>query len=401
MKNLIFLLILLTSMQLLAQTPPVYINLVSHNEDTYNQYLSNPSSYFNIRTKMILFAEMCQNNDAKWHLGSDWILPIAVSINDTGSILSTTGGKNILRYLNEDLNVSIDVHSHESSYSKTDVFHLLDTLGVNVSEVLSGFLVNQLSHGHLWMNYQNPVPGDSFPHISWQPKYLWGAGTPGHVNDPFYTGIWKPKDSAVTTDFITHDSTKYLINYGQGCKIKLEVGSLIDTLIDPLRDMIKAIQNGTLPEDGIYCTSIFFNEASLALPNFISKAEELIDSINHYVALGQVEWMKIDSVGYMWASGNMNPSIHNCSEYSLGIENITSETLFLLYPNPSTGFINIECSNNEEYMLDVYDLSGRLIQRKENISGVYQINTFSFPAGSYFVRIQGDNFVWEDKFIKM
>ncbi|MBN2772127.1 MAG: T9SS type A sorting domain-containing protein [Spirochaetes bacterium] len=401
MKKLVFLLIVLTSIRLQAQKPPVYINLVSHNEDTYTQYLSNPPSYFDIRIKMILFAEMCQNKGAKWHLGSDWILPIAVFRNDTGSILSTTGGKNILRYLNEDLNISIDVHSHESSYSKTDVFHLLDTLGVNVSEVLSGFLVNQLSHGHLWMNYQNPVPGDSFPHISWQPKYLWGAGTPGHVNDPFYTGIWKPKDTAVTTDFITHDSTKYLINYGQGCKIKLEATSLIDTLIDPLRDLINAIQNGTIPEDGIYCTSIFFNEASLALPNFINLAGELIDSINHYVALGQVEWMKIDSVGYLWDSSHMDPSIHDCSEYSVGIEHITSKTSFLLYPNPSTGFINIECSNNEKYMLEVYDLSGRLIQRKENISGAYQLNTSSFPSGSYLIRLQGDLFVWEEKFVKM
>lgn len=386
-----------------AQKPPVYINLVSHNEDSYMQYLNIPTAYYQMRTKMILFAELCQDKGARWNLGTDWILPMAVFRNDTGSVLINTSGKNILRYLNEDLNVSIDAHSHESTYNYTDVWHLLDSLGVNASYIMSGFLVNQDQHGHYWTDYQNIVPGDSFPHVSWQAQYLWGAGTPGHVNDPFYIGIWKPQDTAVNTSFITHDSTKHLINYGQGCKMKLESTTMsIDTLLAPLRDLINAIQNGTLPEDGIYCTSIFFTESSLNLANFNNKAGELMDSINHYVSLGLVEWMKIDSVAYLWDSGNMDPSIHHCSEYyQTRLNDFTEQPSFNIYPNPGKDILNLETECPDTYNLEIYDLEGRLHLELCDLKGGYQVDISKLHTGTFLIQLSNNSFLKILRFIKL
>lgn len=385
-----------------AQKPPVYINLVSHNEDSYIQYLNIPTSYYDIRTKMIVFAELCQIKGAVWHLGSDWVLPLAVFCNDTGSVLISTSGKNILRYLNEDLNVSIDAHSHESTYNYTDVWHLLDSLGVNASSVMSGFLVNQDQHGHYWTDYQNFIPGDSFPHVSWQPQYLWGAGTPAHVNDPHYTGIWKPQDTAVNTTFITHDSTKHLINYGQGCNMKLLPNASIDSLLAPLRDMINAIQNGTLPEDGIYCTSIFFTESSLNGPSFQNKASELMDSINHYVNLGLVEWMKIDSVAYLWETTMTEGSIHHCSEYyQTGLNDFTEQPSFNIYPNPGKEFINLETEYPDTYNLQIYDLEGRLHLELCDLKGEYQIDISKFNTGTFLIQFSNNSFLKILRFIKL
>lgn len=375
-----------------TQPPKVYINLVSHNEDSYTQYLNNPTAYYQTRSKMINMAQLCADKGAKWHLGTDWILPVAVMEYDTGNVLNTSNNKNILRYLSEDRNVSVDAHSHESTYNYTDVAHLLDSINVNISPVMSGFLWNHDQNGHYWTDYQNPVPGDSFPGVTWQPDILWGAGTPGHVNDPDYIGVWRPKDTT-TSGFFTHDPGNHLINYGQGCKMAYQYNSNIDSVLQPLKDMLNAIEQEALDSNKIYCTSIFFRESELVKPNFLPTTAALIDTLNSYVDAGMVEWMKIDTVVEKWKNEFANTgSIDSCNSWNVsGIGSLKTPGNFRLkvYPNPSGGTVMIEIPNiQKNTYLTILTLYGQKIYHNKI---THQRNTVNLDLqpGVYPVKITG------------
>lgn len=378
--------------KLFAQTPTVYINLVSHNEDSYVYYINNPNAYHATRAEMISMATLCQSKGAFWHLGTDWCLPIATMRHDTGTVIQTTNNKNILRYLSEDLGVAIDPHSHESSYNYTDITHLLDSLGVNYTSTMSGFLVNQDQNGHYWEDYQNPVAGDSFPQTMWQPATLWGAGTPGHTNDPTSMGIWRPTDSS-GIGFITHAPSNHLINYGQGCKMKYTNGSDVHAVLEPLRDLISALQQGLLDTNKIYCTSIFFTEAQLTQPFFINKSNELIDSVNAYVANGSVTWMRIDSVADLWKNNHGNiGSVSSCQDWAATsrVEGNPNSNL-KFYPNPANGKVIVELpfENHPTYQLNAIDMTGGSAQLKYQAISNRKIQTDvgHLPQGIYLLEI--------------
>ncbi len=376
-----------------SQELPVFINLVSHNEDTYQHYINIPNAFYASREKMIDMAQLCLDKDAKWHLGTDWILPVAVLMYDTGSVRQTSDNKNVLKYISENLNVAIDAHSHEKTYNYTDVAHLLDSAAVQITPVMSGFLWNQAQNGHYWFDYQNPVAGDSFPHITWRPEILWGAGTPGHVNDPDYIGIWRPADTS-PAGFFTHDPDNHLINYGQGWKMRLRNDSDIHELLTPLRQLLYVKENGIADPEKIYCTSIFLQESELVKPFFIQKARELIDSVNCYAAEGRVKWMRIDSVVHLWKTRFNNiGSIQNCDDWpATGIEESHSRRSprFSFYPNPSKGnlTINIHYPENRSMEISIVNIRGQTLYSCRPGRDSIFFNGENLPNGLYFLLLK-------------
>ena len=72
----------------------------------------------------------------------------------------------------------------------------------------------------------------------------------------------------------------------------------------------------------------------------------------------------------------------NCS----GIES-THEPAFgvYFYPNPFTGNFHILTERALDYF--IYDISGRLIEAKKNISGIYETGD-DLAAGTYFIEFR-------------
>jgi len=274
------------------------------------------------RAAIIQFATECYIKGAKWSIGSEYVFLQAIAKYDTGTVTYNTNGKNLLKWLDQDRDVECDPHSHESKFNYADVAYLHTELGVTPSSVRSGFIYNSVNNnGDTWMEYQNPVQGDSFPSYTWHPEILWGAATLGHVNDPEYYGAWKPRD---TTDFFVHESGNHLINYGNGCKIVaseltvVEVLQIIDNLID-------AIDNGSVPETGFYCMSIFFQDSKLRQSAFLLKMGHITDSINLRVGQGKMEWKHIEDVIQTWKTDYSSEPFHmSCdfqSIYSIPLSN--------------------------------------------------------------------------------
>ncbi len=78
----------------------------------------------------------------------------------------------------------------------------------------------------------------------------------------------------------------------------------------------------------------------------------------------------------------------------------TNDNVFnnlVIYPNPASSILNID--NAENSTIEVYDLLGRVILSRTNISLKEQLNVSTLNSGTYLIRISNDNKVITDKFI--
>ena len=68
----------------------------------------------------------------------------------------------------------------------------------------------------------------------------------------------------------------------------------------------------------------------------------------------------------------------------------TQEINVLVYPNPTSGFLNIELPNNEKYQLKVFTLDGKKILSKSINSGKFSVS-LNYPKGDYLITISDDD----------
>lgn len=69
----------------------------------------------------------------------------------------------------------------------------------------------------------------------------------------------------------------------------------------------------------------------------------------------------------------------------------------VIYPNPAKTVLNIE--NAENSMIEIYDLLGRVVLAKNNISLNEKLNVSKLTSGTYLIKITNQNQVKTDKFI--
>ena len=68
-----------------------------------------------------------------------------------------------------------------------------------------------------------------------------------------------------------------------------------------------------------------------------------------------------------------------------------------IYPNPVSSILNIY--NAENANIQVYDVLGKLILTRDNISFEEQINVSQLTTGTYFIKIQKGNTIATERFI--
>lgn len=82
---------------------------------------------------------------------------------------------------------------------------------------------------------------------------------------------------------------------------------------------------------------------------------------------------------------------YNCNIKSLGEESVSQEK-FKIYPNPFIESINIT-SNKNYFDVSVYDMSGKLIILKKDVSNNSSINLSELVPSVYFIKI--DNSIYK------
>jgi hypothetical protein len=78
----------------------------------------------------------------------------------------------------------------------------------------------------------------------------------------------------------------------------------------------------------------------------------------------------------------------------------SEELTTVLFPNPSSSSINIECDITME-KVELFDISGKKVHQLGITSGSLNVNVSSLPKGTYFVKLSGKDEIVFDRFIKI
>jgi len=181
------------------QTGKVYVTLFMHNEDATFGDISDPevkNDYLRHRADLIEMAKYLYDHGVHFAWESDWKFLELVLMYETPALMAETNGKNIVRWMKEDMGITVDAHSHEHfGYNYADVACLLDSLGVPMTRIIGGHIWDPYLDTYAnWERFRNPLRGTKYPHYVWNADVLIGSGTPNHTSDPEPSGVWRPKD---------------------------------------------------------------------------------------------------------------------------------------------------------------------------------------------------------------
>ena len=73
------------------------------------------------------------------------------------------------------------------------------------------------------------------------------------------------------------------------------------------------------------------------------------------------------------------------------------ETTVSLYPNPSNELINISFDEDQLSKLEFYDITGKLLFKKDLNTNTYALNIANYPSGTYLVKVFNQNNVSVNK----
>jgi hypothetical protein len=380
----------------------IYINYVTHNEDNYDRYVTDQAFYYDARAMLRQFAIDCKMKGAKWSMGNDFQMLDAVVMHDVPPVTATTDGLNLLKWFQDSMDVELDPHAHAqpANPSLADVAYKHTLLGVTPSSVISGYLIAQPDdHNVWWSDYENPVASDIDPSYTFHPEILWGGATQGHSNDPLYHGIWKPKD---TLNYLVHEPSNRLINYGNGCRIKITDNTTIEEVLTAVDSVILQVQNGDYPSDGFYQISIFMAEFlfwdSIVVPphtyafngDFLNKLNTITDSLNVRVNQNTLEWMHIEDIVNEWKTTyNSTGFFVSCDGDEFLGSSEDKEITFGVFPNPTSDRLAITPGNlNDIYSITLYDINGKIIRQQAHLHGDYLLRLGDVKPGLYILHFE-------------
>src|SRR5437762_228345 len=95
---------------------PLYLTIVTHNEEPNARQPDYLNKEFYLRNRDLTrkLALTIKSRNAMWNFQSDWNFLTAVARYDTGDVVANTNGKNIVKWLVDDLGFEADPHAHES-----------------------------------------------------------------------------------------------------------------------------------------------------------------------------------------------------------------------------------------------------------------------------------------------
>ncbi len=268
---------------------PIYANVVTHNEEPgtpgHPDFLKKESMFWEERKAILNFATFLHEEGVVYHWQSDWNFLEAELKYDKGT--PETAGKNLVRYLKEDLGVQVDPHAHESKYSYADVAHLFEQLGVEPSKIAGGFLAYPVEESIL-NQLQSTIPGRIFASAHWKPEIIWGAGTKNHKMDSELqaSGLWRPKDAE---HFFEHDPNGSVVVYGD------YTGDW-----EGVFDLLSRRANGEFEVGQMVTSSVFLPESDLLKPEKMGEFKDNLARAQVEVAKGGLLWQSMEDSVAMW-----------------------------------------------------------------------------------------------------
>mgnify|MGYP001820356738 CR=1 FL=1 len=183
---------------------PVYVTFYAHNEDTWQNQMADEQSYLAYRNNLLEKLHLLADYGATLNWQSDIIVLEGMIDYEQGAMLDSTGGKNIVRYMVEDLGFAVDPHGHLRMCNYADLAYLVEQLGAPTPEVIGGCRVFEFGDDHLgflsiidWreeieLGSDGVIRGRLYPDYEWEPKILSVPAIAGHWFDDFSSGLWRP-----------------------------------------------------------------------------------------------------------------------------------------------------------------------------------------------------------------
>ncbi|MFN5418277.1 MAG: T9SS type A sorting domain-containing protein [Flavobacteriia bacterium] len=395
MKNILLVCTFFLSTQMLiAQTPKIYINLATHNEMLGESYDTNQNEFDSAVTVINQILNHMISIDGRWNFQTCSKFVLGALNWDQ----AFTNPNDVLERMYTSGKVEIDsrnkTESPQYNYNISDVYHLLDSCGVTSTHTVGGFLAYPYANED-WTQFRNVKFGAVY-HQPWQAEIIWGGGSPNHVQDLNDYGVWKPKDGDTSTNVYTHDPTANLWLVGNGCAPVIhDTTNNVQWIINAMRENIKRIHDGTWPSDKFYNLSVMINVRDFDTPGFFTKVKTVLDSIDAYVANGDMEWAFITdklTAFQNWSTINNIPySQWSCEEATAGEEDLDLSEISI-YPNPVLDELFIgNLAQNTSF--EIVNSVGKIVSAGDLEHGkINQIDMKSLMSGIYFVRIKNNTF---------
>lgn len=115
--------------------------------------------------------------------------------------------------------------------------------------------------------------------------------------------------------------------------------------------------------------------------------------------LASVALMKeyIDSIKLHFGNPNMSCGCDGLTS----INNIEAEENFNLFPNPSYDILNVEASDSfSDFTLQIFDVTGRLVQKKEHCFGFQTLEIHGLNSGIYLLNLRSEKGSISKRFVK-
>jgi hypothetical protein len=108
---------------------------------------------------------------------------------------------------------------------------------------------------------------------------------------------------------------------------------------------------------------------------------------NETVITGPIHTLTVMDTIITGSPGGILFGLYLCNKSFTAVEQIEAQN-FNVYPNPSTGSVNIELDNIENPVLNVYDLNGRLIFHEPTIKDSNYQFDLDAPSGVYIIELK-------------
>jgi hypothetical protein len=270
---------------------------VTHNEESISNppcepVLTDRARFLDNRAATIAFAEMVSSRGAALNVQSEWEYQLRVADWEDAAVRATTGGRNVLQYLNTMApgRVEVDAHSHEKrGYNYADVAALLQSHGVPPNGVVGGFTWWPTSAA-TWPRFETPLDALRYRY-TWEASILWGGAGGGHRMDSRASGLWRP---AAVDDFHTHDPEQRLINVG-------DFPGAGTSAHDGLAGLLDELRAGRLKPGHLYTATFITPQCELDTdPTLYTDAATLIDDFAGAVDAGELVWAPLTEIVRMW-----------------------------------------------------------------------------------------------------
>ncbi|MHB8779612.1 MAG: hypothetical protein ACYC6R_17915 [Anaerolineales bacterium] len=262
-----------------ARVEPVHVSIVLHFEENFIQ---NKQYFLKQRRDLLELAVFLSNNGLKLNLQPDWAFMQAIHDFEDERMRQSTNGKNILRYLAEDLGHEVDPHAHEHRYNYADVAYLIQEAGVVPSHIAGGMIADP-PQDSVYDHLAGPIRASQFD-FSWQAQWLWGDATANHVNDTAAAGVWRPKDA---NHFYENDDAAPIPCIGKYTKD-----------IEGIYDLIMRAEAGETEPNRMLTAAIFIGQGNVS--EMSQQIASELDKLKGYETEGKLVFASLSNVTDIW-----------------------------------------------------------------------------------------------------